>query len=158
MQGCFWLSFQLGTAKLFMTMIFPSHPIPGLRIWYQQCCRLPAATCWYWWYYDICVSKLIMLRNPWLANVCTLVNSCETQSSKTSWSLKSHFTTAWLQARAGGSIWLNTGRRNRLSVNCSLLFVFCFFYFTLVTFMVYFHIILDLELYYPFDRLSNDKQ
>lgn len=67
--------------------------------------------------------------NPWLANVCTLDNSCEKQSSKTSWTLKSPFTTAWLQTRAGGSIWLNIGRTNRVSVNCSLLF----FYF------VYFH-------------------
>lgn len=51
----------------------------------------------------------------------------------------------WLQTWGGGSIWLNIGRTNRVSVNCSL-------------FTLYLHTIFDLEWHYLFDRLSNDKQ
>lgn len=30
-QSCFWLCLYLCVAKIFMTMIFPSHPTPGVR-------------------------------------------------------------------------------------------------------------------------------
>lgn len=30
-QSCSWLSLCLCVAKIFMTMIFPSHPTPGVR-------------------------------------------------------------------------------------------------------------------------------
>lgn len=130
----FGLSLQLCAAKLFMTMIFPSHPIPGLWMKYTEGCTLPVATCWYWCVKGICVSKLILqLRNTWLANICTLENSCWKNSSRTTWTLKSHFTTIWLQTWPKRGICLSTGKENvdwfQLRTECSFHRAFgCFFF------------------------------
>lgn len=104
------LGFHFTSALQSYLWIWYFHPVYS-RLVDEVSGVLHSDSCRYWCIEVICISKLILqVRRTSLTNVCGSENRCQRHSNRTTWTLKSHFTTVWLQTWTSRGIWLNTGK------------------------------------------------